>query len=114
MATPSNLNQIFDAFLDFLKLAPNTRKAFYDYIKTCYGKPAEAFALEHFADKIQAKGLIIHDENDELINPQDAYTIEKTWKNAQVIITHGLGHRLKHDKIYKMILDFLSNSKTVT
>jgi pimeloyl-ACP methyl ester carboxylesterase len=107
MATPSNLNQIFDAFLDFLKLAPNTRKAFYDYIKIRYGKPAEAFALEHFADKIQAHGLIIHDENDELINAKDAYTIEKTWKNAQVIITKGLGHRLRHDKIYKMILDFL-------
>jgi pimeloyl-ACP methyl ester carboxylesterase len=107
LATPSNLNQIFDAFLDFLNLAPNTRKAFYDYIKIHYGKPAEAFALEHFADKIQAKGLIIHDENDELINPKDAYTIEKTWKNAQVIMTKGLGHRLKHDKIYKMIMDFL-------
>jgi pimeloyl-ACP methyl ester carboxylesterase len=107
MATPSNMTQIFDAFLDFLKLSPNTRQAFYDYIKTTYGKPAEAFALEHFADKIQAKGLIIHDENDELIGHKDAFTIEKAWKNTDVIITKGLGHRLRHDKIYKMILDFI-------
>ena len=107
MATPSNLNQIFDAFLDFLKLSSKTRQAFYDYIETQYGKPAEAFALEHFASKIQAKGLIIHDENDELINPKDALTIEKAWQNTDVTITKGLGHRLRHDKIYKMILDFI-------
>lgn len=107
LATPSNLNQIFDAFLDFLKLSSKMRLAFYAYIETTYGKTAEAFALEHFADKIQAKGLIIHDENDELIHHKDAFTIEKAWKNTDVTITKGLGHRLRHDKIYKMILDFI-------
>jgi pimeloyl-ACP methyl ester carboxylesterase len=107
MATPSNMTQIFDAFLDFLKLSDKTRQAFYDYIKTEYGKPAEAFALEHFADKIKAQGLIIHDENDEIIPHKDAFTIEKAWKTAKVNITQGQGHRLRHEKIYKMILDFV-------
>jgi pimeloyl-ACP methyl ester carboxylesterase len=107
LATPSDLNQIFDAFLNFLNLSAQTRQAFYDYIKAQYGKSAEDFALANFAHKIQAQGLIIHDENDELIAVNDAYVIEKAWQNAAVIVTNGLGHRLRHDKIDKMILDFI-------
>ena len=107
LATPSNLNQIFDAFLNFLKLSPKLHRAFYHHIKKKYGKTSEEFALEHFADKIQATGLIIHDTQDELIQPNDAKIIQKSWGKAELIMTEGLGHRLRDEKVYKAILNFL-------
>jgi pimeloyl-ACP methyl ester carboxylesterase len=79
------------------------------YIQRKFGQPSMYFNTSHFINNINAKGLIIHDENDPIIPFSDAVEIQSALKNSKLITTKGLGHGLKGKQVIGNIIDFLED-----
>jgi hypothetical protein len=76
-------------------------------IQKKFRQPSSYFNTSHFINNINAKGLIIHDENDPVIPFSDAIEIQSTFKNSKMISTKGLGHGLKGKIVIENIISFL-------
>jgi pimeloyl-ACP methyl ester carboxylesterase len=74
-----------------------------------FGQPSAYFNTAQFMSKIDCDGLIIHDQNDNVIPYTDAVEIQAAFKNSALITTNGLGHGLKGKLIIQYILDFLED-----
>ena len=86
--------------------------------KHCESQVAQQFdcswqdLMEGMAFQYQNQGelLAIYDENDELVDPEDANSVLKQWPNAQTYTTKGLGHiKVMWDKtVIERIVDFVA------
>ena len=73
-----------------------------------FGHLPEYYCVENFYSNINAKGLIIHDKKDQIISFKEALDIKRVYKNSDLIKTNGYGHRLRSEKVYQHILNFLN------
>lgn len=64
-----------------------------------FGHPIEYYTLKRFAEEIQIPGLIIHDKGDQEAPYHHALDLSKSWQNAQLHTTVGLGHKLDSEDI---------------
>ena len=55
------------------------------------------------------QSLLIHDIKDRIIPFSDLSPIESGLKNSKSYVTTGLGHKLKHEKIWTTCLDFIKS-----
>jgi pimeloyl-ACP methyl ester carboxylesterase len=65
------------------------------------------FSGAEFANSIETKTLIIHDNLDQVVSVNEGKKIAKTMINAQFVITNDLGHALHDKKLYQKIASFL-------
>ncbi len=107
MASPSELNNIFDMFLDFFKVNKRVRRGFYQNLEDRFGKPIEYFSIKDRAKSLTVKGLVIHDKDDDICRFTDGEHIHANWKGSEFIATEGYGHRLLDDKIQRAVVDYL-------
>lgn len=107
LASPSELNQIFDKFLHFFKVNKKVRRGFYKNLENRFGKPIEYFSIKERVKTLAIKGLIIHDVSDDVCAVVDAKNIHANWKDSELIITEGYGHTLRDDKVQTMVVDYL-------
>ena len=97
---------VFDMFFNYINTNERVRDGFYAFYTKTYGDLSKLIVRE-FAKKIFMKALIIHDKNDEIIPESQSLEIHQSWKNSELMLTENLGHSLRHDSVYKKILEFL-------
>jgi pimeloyl-ACP methyl ester carboxylesterase len=114
MASPSELNQIFDKFLGFFKVNNRVRRGFYENLKQKFGKPIEYFSIKERVKSLTVKGLIIHDKTDDICNFVDGENIHANWQGSEFIATEGYGHTLRNDKVYSMVVEYLNKELSET
>ena len=56
---------------------------------------------------IKSQGLIIHDEEDDVIPYNDALLVKDSFNNASFISTKGLGHSYNNPKVTDYINEFI-------
>lgn len=100
---------LFEKYFDLIKLGDKSRKLMADYFFRKTNKKITEFSTAVSARSIQAKTLLIHDENDREVEVFNSINIDKNLKKGKLIITKGLGHRriLRDDRVIDEILDFL-------
>ena len=108
LATPSELNQIFDKFLDYVKVSKRVRRGFYNNLKQRFGNPVEYFSIKELIKPLTIKGLVIHDKTDDICAFSDSEYIHANWKDSEMIATEGYGHRLRNGKVMSMVADYLT------
>ena len=103
----SAINCSFRAFPDIsINSEINTTKL-NNYILKRFGQYPKGFYTAKFTENISIESLLIHDKNDKIIPFSDLAAIESGLKNSKSYVTTGLGHKLKHEKIWTTCLDFL-------
>ena len=74
------------------------------------GQQVSWFSIRRALQKIKAKTLWLHDEEDKITPLKDVYPIKKeSHPNIRFVITKGLGHRriYRDSQVVKIITDFV-------
>lgn len=100
---------LFEKYYELIGLREKSRKLMLDYFFRKTNKNISAFSSSISAQSINAKCMIIHDENDREVELYNAINIEKNLKKGKLIVTQGLGHRriLRDDSVIDQIVSFL-------
>ena len=85
------------------------RKQINQIIQERFGNAPEEYSTAKCFEQIIAKGLIIHDKEDDIIPYNDAIQIQAKYKNSVLITTEGFGHSLINDEVSNYIYEFLDN-----
>lgn len=107
LGVPSGFPGILNNYIKLMGYNTKISKGLELCIQKKFRQPSSYFNTSHFINNINAKGLIIHDENDPVIPFSDAIEIQSAFKNSKMISTKGLGHGLKGKIVIENIISFL-------
>ena len=111
IAPAAETGTAIDHFLHFIRMEDETvRNEFENIITRMSGHPVAWFSIGRALQKIKAKILWVHDEDDKITPLKDAYKIKKeSYPNVRFFITKGLGHRriYRDAEVGKTIAEFL-------
>lgn len=104
------MKDIFEKYFDLIDLGEKAKKLMISYFFRKTQRNIIEFSGSSLAKKINAKTLVIHDEDDKEVEVLNAINIDKNIKNSSLMITKGLGHRriLRDDRVINEIIDFLN------
>ena len=109
MAAPGEAKDFVDVFRTTLKLTDRTIRLITDHFMQRYRVTPDFFSAIKFADSVNAKSLLIHDEYDDEAPYQYAVQLSSALKNSRLITTKGLGHNLKSNAVVKYVNDFIAS-----
>ncbi|ALU24803.1 MULTISPECIES: alpha/beta hydrolase [Myroides] len=103
------VKDVIDDFVKQIELKPIISKKIQERFETQFNQTMESYTVHLAAEEIDIPLLIMHDEDDLDVNVRAAYAIKKHSKNAEIMITSGLGHRkiLGDKKIIERIKAFI-------
>ena len=108
LGTPAHFTGVFSRYKKMMGYNKRISKGLDAIILEHFGKPVDYFSAATFAESIEAKGLIIHDEKDNVIPFEDAQLLAKRFKNSELISTTGFGHGLKDESLTPQIIEFIN------
>lgn len=107
LATPDSIDDFLEYYFNTLKLSNKTIENFKSYFTNYTQKDLSFFRLENLLKLNKSDGLIIHDADDKTVTVDYSKKLHNIWPASQLVITNGLGHKLKHDKIIQLVNDFV-------
>ena len=109
LGAPSEFTDVLKRYTDMLGYNQRITKQLNLTIIERFGDKPENFSTAKYLESINTKGLIIHDEQDDIIPYSDALLLKNSFKNSTLITTQGLGHSLNHESVSNHIYDFIEN-----
>ena len=109
LATPDSINDFLDYYFSMLKLSNKTKQNFKTYFANYTQKDISFFRLENLLKTNNSSGLIIHDEDDKAVTADYSRKLHKLWPYSKLVITKGLGHKLKSENIVQMVNKFVAS-----
>lgn len=107
LGAPSDFSIILSNYIALLRLHPTIAKNIENYYLTHFQLDIHEFSSQLFAKKIDTHGFIAHDTEDTVVKISEAKKIAKTWKNAVLFETKGVGHSMHDAQLYQKITQFL-------
>lgn len=110
IAPATETTTAIDTFFRFLQLGPPIRHEFEKIIIRKGGKKPGWYSIRRALNKIKAKVLWFHDEDDDTTPIEDVEKVKmENFPNVSFVITKGLGHRriYRDNKVSHAIVDFL-------
>ncbi|WP_298156909.1 alpha/beta fold hydrolase [Flavobacterium sp.] len=107
LGAPSDLQTIIDQYITLLSLNKRSVSLLENHFIAHFNMSVSEFSATTFAKTLEIDGLIVHDTGDVVVAFSEAEKISRSWKNAQLIETKGLGHSLHDYALYQKIVDFL-------
>lgn len=82
-----------------------------DYYKETLGHPVSDFDPSRFVGDLKVRALIIHCEDDKLVDTRASHELHDAIDNSRIVITKGLGHFriLSDDNVTEEISDFMAS-----
>jgi len=113
ICSPTTIEFIFDAFAKQINASQKTIFRLAQFLKHFTGKKPSDYSFTNFAKEINTSGLIIHDKKDKEIHYSQALSLQKNWKDSQLFLTEGLGHRriLRDERVILRIKNFVRDSQ---
>lgn len=107
LAPPGEASDFIASFKETLNVSERTVSLVIEHFAKRYQVTPDFFSAQKFAQGIEVKGLIIHDEED--IDAPYHYSIplHNAWKRSKLITTKGYGHNLKSPSVIKQVVDFI-------
>ena len=109
LATPDSIDDFLEYYFNTLKLSRKTIENFKTYFTRYTRKDSSFFRLENIIADNTSDGLIIHDEGDKAVTVEYSKKLHRLWPKSKLVITTGLGHKLKNENIVHMVNDFVIN-----
>jgi pimeloyl-ACP methyl ester carboxylesterase len=107
IGTPSEFTGVLKRYTDLLGYNQRIVKQINAVVVERFGAEPSTFSTAKYLETITSKGLIIHDEDDNVIPYDDALQIKSSFKNSTLITTKGLGHSLNNETVASYIYDFI-------
>ena len=107
IGAPSEFTGVLKRYTDMLGYNPRIVKQIHATVIERFGAALTAFSTAKYLETINSEGLIIHDEDDDIIPYDDALQIKNSFKNSTLITTKGLGHSLKDEMVTAHIYNFI-------
>lgn len=107
LGAPSDLQTLVDNFRNLLGLNAHMSRLLESYFIENFQIKMQEFSAQVFGPKLQIKGLIAHDIDDEIVAFSEGQKIAGAWKHATFIETKGLGHSMHDNVLYEKITAFL-------
>jgi len=109
LASPNSMTDITNKYFEIIGLSQKVANRYYDCFTKWFAHPIPYYATSNFLANSAVKGILIHDEGDE-INPYfNATQIMQQWKNADLITTQGLGHSLQSKDVFNKIKSYIKS-----
>jgi len=109
IGAPSNFVGVFSRYVKMMSYNNRVSKTMNNLIFERFNNKPDYFNSARLSESITAKGLIIHDELDQIIPFTDAKDYESFYKNSTLITTKGYGHGMKSDEVHNHIIDFVNS-----
>lgn len=113
LAPPGEAGEFISVFKKTLGLTERATNLVIDFFAKQYNVTPDFFSAPKFAERVRAKGLIIHDEEDTEAPYQHVIPLHKAWKQSRLVTTRGYGHNLKSTSVVKEVVDFVNERETV-
>lgn len=110
MAPPGEANDFLSVFKQTLNISERTLKYIIDHFVSRYDVSPEYFSTLKFASKINVKGLIIHDEDDNEAPYHYSVPLQQIWQKSKLVTTKGFGHNLRSSIVVKEVVDFIDDT----
>jgi pimeloyl-ACP methyl ester carboxylesterase len=107
IGVPSEYTGVLKRYTDMLGYNQRIIKQINTVVIERFGAEPATFSTAKFLETITSKGLIIHDEDDNVIPYNDALQIKYSFKDSKLITTKGLGHSLNNELVASYIYDFI-------
>jgi pimeloyl-ACP methyl ester carboxylesterase len=111
IAPATETKTAIDLFFQFVRINDAmVRKEFDEIITRISGYPVSWFSITRTIQKIKAKILWLHDEDDKVTPVKDVFVVKnQNLSNIQFVITKGLGHRriYRDEEVGKRIVEFM-------
>lgn len=93
LGQPATTKLALKSLYQLLKLKPEIQKGVEDIIHHVSGYAVEDFSVANLSkDFKNTKGLLFHDNNDNLVPIKIALEVVENWNDSRLYITSGLGH----------------------
>jgi pimeloyl-ACP methyl ester carboxylesterase len=108
VAPAANVRLYLERFMDACGLTTRARIRLERRLEARVGVPPEALDLTRFARDLPLAALVVHDQDDAEIPWADGAAIAAAWPGAELVTTHGLGHRriLRDQAVVRRVRDF--------
>lgn len=107
LGAPSEFKDVFKRYTDMMGYNKSLTRHLDVVITNRFGNKPEEFSAAKYIRELNSKGLIIHDEMDNIIPYSDALLLKNNFKNSTLITTNGLGHSLDHETVNNHIYKFI-------
>lgn len=106
------ISDIITNFLTKLKLSQKIGNKMQQYFFKKFGENIDNFSASVAALDVKVPVLVVHDTSDKEVPVSCAFNIRKNLKNAEILITDGLGHTriLKDNFVIKRIVQFCNRN----
>lgn len=107
LGAPCDMDTLLANYKGILGLGNNTMNLLHAYFLKHHQLKTVDFTCSIFAKKINAKGLLAHDLEDDVVSYKEARKIAAAWPEADFVTTRGLGHSMHSKELYRKIYRFL-------
>ncbi|MCO7226483.1 alpha/beta hydrolase [Pleionea sp. CnH1-48] len=106
---PSNIANVLTRFSQYVGLNNKATQHFLTHAGNLVGKQPSDLDAINVTDDILVNTLVIHDQNDVEVPMSESQRLMDKFKNAELFITQGLGHRqiLKSEEVIDRVSAFL-------
>ncbi len=96
-------------FCRHISISRQTMGRMSHYINTSMGCNLKDFSIVNIIPKLNVPGLILHDKYNDLVDYEEALTLNQLWPTAELRLTEGLDHDnfLSQPEVIEMILSYL-------
>ncbi len=92
LAAPTAYEEIMDAFMVRLRLPAKLKPAVLSRMAEMLGRPIQESEIYSLGDRVKARILLIHDEQDQIVPMWEAERIATRLPGVRLMKTRGLGH----------------------
>jgi pimeloyl-ACP methyl ester carboxylesterase len=112
IAPPASLIGYSRLFVRYLGIPERIRSAMQWRFEQKYGVKWREFDLPESVETIEAPVLFIHDEDDRETRLAGSIALARTWRDARLHVTSGLGHRriLRDRAVIQCAIDFIGDA----
>ncbi len=111
LGAPSDFTIILENYTTLLSLNNKVTTALKNKYTQFLNQHLDLFSSKEFVSKIDVKGLLAHDIDDNVVLFDEGEKIVEAWKDVIFIATKGLGHKLHDDDLYRKVAKFLFESE---
>lgn len=108
MAPATEMVNIVNVYRHTLGLSNKLMAGFEEVFEQEYHYKLSEFSIQKLLPEFPIPTLFIHDKEDRIVSYKESEKVSKQWDNSKLILTSGLNHGLRNDKVVSDVIDFLN------
>lgn len=111
LAPATEMKNIVQTFQRTLRLKHELVKGFENEFKSNFGYKLSEFSIQKLMPNFSIPTLFVHDKEDLIVSYKESEQVACQWQQAELLLTHGLKHSLKSEKVDGWVIDFMNGIK---